>query len=114
MVTQIELPDLTKKELILTLIKADMRNVKLIYGLENAGALVENFYSNLNVIVLKLIGFEETERKDELYALYDKKMAALIDLHVTDFIDGINYLALDFYNELLLQKIKLNCGINAE
>jgi len=106
MVTHIELPDLTQKELILTIIKADMRHVKLIQGLENAGASVDHFYSDLNVIVLKLLGFEQSVRKDEWYALYDKKMAALVNLTVHDFIDGINYLALDFYNELLLQKIK--------
>jgi hypothetical protein len=108
MVTQIEIPNLTQKELILALIKADMRNVKLIQGLDRAGALVEHFYSDLSVVILKLIGFKETERTDALYELYDKKMNMLIDVSVHEFREQLNYLAVDFYNELLLQKMMLN------
>ena len=110
--THIQLPDLTQKELILTLIKTDMRNVKLIKGLENAGALVEHFYSNLNMIVLALIGFKKAQRTDALYALYDKKMDTLIDIDVADFTDRLNQLAHDFYKELLLEKLKLDCGVS--
>ena len=40
---------INNKELILNLIKADMRNVKLITGLEQAGALVEHFHTDLSV-----------------------------------------------------------------
>ena len=105
MQTQISLPNLTQKELILTLIKADMRNVKLIQGLENAGALVEYFHTDLCFIILKLIGFEDAERTDELYAFYDTKMHALVDVSVDVFREKLPYLAVDFYNELLLQKM---------
>jgi len=105
MITQTQIPNLTQKELILTLIKADMRNVKLIQGLEHAGALVEHFYSDLSVVILKLIGFEDAERTDELYALYDTKMHALVDVSVEVFREKLPYLAVDFYNELLLLKI---------
>jgi len=105
MITQIQIPNLTQKELILTLIKADMRNVKLIQGLGNAGALVEHFYSDLSVVILKLIGFDDDQRTDALYALYDTKMHALVDVSVEVFREKLPYLAVDFYNELLLLKI---------
>lgn len=105
MQTQIETPNLTKKELILALIKADMRNVKLIHGLESAGALVEHFYTDLSVVILKLIGFEEAERTDALYELYDEKMNMLIDVSVYEFTERLNYLVVDFYNELLVRKL---------
>ena len=97
----IAIPNLTKKELILCLLKADMRNVKLIQGLESAGALIEDFYSDLSVTILKLIGFEEAERTDEQYQFYDKVMNRLINRDVAEFIEQLNYLAVDFYNELL-------------
>lgn len=105
MTTQIETSNLSQKELVLTLIKADMRNVKLIQGLENAGALVEHFHSDLSVVILKLIGFEDGERTDALYAFYDTKMHMLLDVNVEMFREKLPYLAVDFYNELLLLKI---------
>jgi hypothetical protein len=77
MVHTIEGTHITKKELILCLLKADMRNVKLIYGLESAGALVEDFYADLSCTILKLIGFNEAERTDDLYRFYDTLMNRL-------------------------------------
>lgn len=97
--------NLTQKEFILSLIKADMRNIKLISGLDKAGALVEHFYTDLSMVILKLIGFEDAERTDELYAFYDKKMNILIDVSVSEFVDQLNYKAVDFYNELLYMKL---------
>lgn len=101
MAHQIEGTNLTKKELILSLIKADLRSVKLVQGLEKAGALVEYFHSDLSITILKLIGFEQSERTDELYTFYDTTIDKLVDCDVDAFVAQLNYLAVDFYNELL-------------
>lgn len=101
----INAPNLTRKELILSLIKADMRNNKLITGLDNAGALVEDFYTDLGTVILKLVGFGDAERDDDLYDFYVQTMEELIDLEVSEFVEKLNYLAVDFYNELLSEKI---------
>jgi len=102
----IEVAGITKKELILSLIKADMRNIKLIKGLDKAGALVEYFHSDLGTIILKLIGFEEVERDDTLYDFYDKTLNRIIDIDVSEFMEQLNFLTVDFYNELLCVRIE--------
>ena len=102
MSTHIQRTNLTQKELILILIKAEMRNVKLIYGLEQAGVLVEHFYADLSMVILNLMGFEEKDRTDALYDFYDQCMHALIDVSVGEFTNQLPFLAEAFYNELLM------------
>ena len=97
--------DLSQKELILFLIKADMKNQKLIKGLDNAGALVEDFYTDLGTIILKLVGFENSDRDDTLFEFYDNKMKGLIDISTDDFLEKQRILALELYNELLIERI---------
>jgi hypothetical protein len=97
---------MNNQDLILTLIKSDMRNQKLINGLDQAGVLAEDFYTDLSTAILQLIGFEDSERTDDLYEYYDQMMDKLLDLEVNDFLDKQKNLALQFYNELLMERIK--------
>jgi hypothetical protein len=97
---------INNQNLILTLIKSDLRNQKLIRGLDQAGVLAEDFYTDLATPILKLIGFEDSERNDELYEFYDHTVDRLIDLEVNNFLEKQKMLALELYNELLLEKIR--------
>jgi hypothetical protein len=47
------------QKLILELIKANLSNNKLIYGLQKSGLVIENFYTNLEQTILRLIGFSD-------------------------------------------------------
>jgi hypothetical protein len=91
-------------DLILTLIKADMRNYKLILGLDNAGVLAEDFFTDLGRTIMLLMDFEEEDRDDSLYELYDKFMDRLVDINVHQFHDAIKPLSIQLYAELLAEK----------
>lgn len=58
------------QNLILALIKADMKSFKLIRGLENAGALTEDFYSDLERSILDLLDVEHAQR-ERLFRVYE-------------------------------------------
>ncbi len=83
-----------------------MRNVKLIYGLEQAGALVEHFYTDLSTVILTLMGFEEKDRTDALYDFYDTTMHAVIDVPIGEFTQQLHVLVEVFYAKLLVRNSK--------
>ena len=93
------------KELVLALIKADMRNMKLIMGLERTGFSVEYFPTDLSQEILRLVGFEDSERNDDLSNFYIRSLEQALEVTLDEFRFRIHTLALDFYNLLLNEKI---------
>lgn len=98
--------NISKHRLIITLIKAELKNNKLIQGLREAGMEAEDFYVDLGTTILSLIGFKEEELEDEVYDFYDQAIDDLVKTHLNSFNEKLNYLSLDFYNQLLQYKIK--------
>ena len=94
---------MTKTNLIIALIKADMKNHKLIRGLDEAGALVEDFYLSLDGIIMDELGFSD-EEQEEAYELYSKKMRQLEKLPLSSFLQNLNANAQELYIELLAEK----------
>ncbi len=94
-----------QKELILSLIKADMCNNKLITGLEKAGMSVEDFYGDLDIQILKLMRFDSQQREDELHDFYYCSLENLIiDIPVEEFRERLPQLALEMYEALEKKK----------
>jgi hypothetical protein len=89
--------------LVLSLIRAEMKNHKLIRGFEAAGALIENFYIGLDHQIFNLLSIEEDIR-EQLYEVYDSYIEQIEELSADDFLDQLNQLALDLYVVLLAEK----------
>jgi hypothetical protein len=87
-------------ELMLMIIKANLCNNKLIFGLEKAGVDAENFYGDLETVVLTLMGFDLKAQEDELFAFYYDKMNALLEIDVKIFRENLNRLAEEMYEAL--------------
>ncbi len=92
------------KDLILLLIQADMRNSRLIGGLNKAGALIENFDTDLAFVVFTLIGFKE--RDDSLYTKYFRYLERLNELDLSVFLDKQCFYAFKLYQILIKEKEK--------
>lgn len=101
--------DLTNSDaiLIISLIKAEMKNYKLIKGLDQAGALTEDFYLDLDRIVLNLLSIEDDDEREAFYKIYDEHLDRLLELNIDDFTVKLNDLALELYIDLVTEK-KLN------
>jgi hypothetical protein len=90
--------------LIIELLQSDLRNSKLIYNLNNAGVLVEDFYTDLCKPIFQLMGFEEDEQDDALYDLYFNTLEDLCDNDLEEFLPRRNKLALELHATLLAEK----------
>lgn len=92
---------MNNEKLILTLIKSDIRNNKLVLGLNELGLLSDGYFTDLGYTIMNLMGFEE--RDDALYQIYDRFMDDLLDKDITDK-EVLNDLALNLYASLLAEK----------
>ncbi len=104
MISESNIPE---KQIILKLIKAEMKNFKLIRGLKNAGMVTEDFYTDLSGLIISLMGFEE-ESREEILRQFDKYMENLDDVAVSKFSESLNQLAHALYERLLERKITKN------
>lgn len=91
-----------KKREIISLIVVDMRNRKLIIGLEQAGLNAERFYSELTEIILHRMGFEEIS--DDIYNWYHVTLEDLINVSVSVFMSQKNEIALKMYEQLVFRR----------
>jgi len=90
--------------LILSLIKADLVNTKLIVGLQQAGLGVENFYTDLAGSIFDLIGF--LERDDDLFDHYYNLLGEFEEMDVYEFQERLNAITRKIYRRLLQEKEK--------
>lgn len=97
--------DMEQEQLILRLIKAEMKNVKLIRGLRHAGAVMEDFYTDLGGLIVSLMGFEEDTR-EEMLSCFDMFMENLDQIPVGKFGDSLNNLSQTLYHQLLEKKLR--------
>ena len=93
-----------KKQLILSLIKDDLINSKLVYGLIGLGLTTDNYFLYLGQTIFKLMGFEDNKKTELVFEQYIElsKKAVLID--ITESHQPLNGLVLEIYEELCKQK----------
>jgi len=93
---------INKKEIIQLLI-ADMRNRKLLIGLEKAGLTTEYFYTSLCYIILDKMGFDG-KRDEVIYEWYEDTMQSILEQDLEYFIEKQQRLANGVYQMLLEKK----------
>lgn len=93
------------KKLILSLIKDDLMNMKLVSGLSALGLDADHYIPFLGDTIFHLMEFEEKEQSDLIYKTVYLVMAERVN--EVDFKyskDKLDSLALDIYNELIQAK----------
>lgn len=95
-----------KRELIQLLV-ADMRNRKLLLGLEKAGLHAEGFDTCLCYIILGKIGFD-AQKDEAIYIWYEETMQALLEQDVFYFRERQHYQARRVYHMLIEKKYETN------
>ena len=95
----------TKEKLILSLIKDDLINAKLVNGLNEMGLKAEGFYLHLTDTIFELMDFEDNEETQfvfERYVEFSKK-AACVD--VSQSHEAMDALALEVYLEVFCGRL---------
>lgn len=96
------------KDLIITMIKDDLTNLKLIYSLNDIGLQADGYSLNLNTTIFKLIGLNTHDRRlDTLTDNYLELTRKVTRLDISKDRNQLNELSLEIYNYLQTVKRKM-------
>ncbi len=92
------------KQLILSLIKDDLINTKLVNGLNEMGLNADNYFLHLKDTVFELMGFKDDEESERIFKRYIKLSNKVLLIDISRSHKSINDLALKIYFELSTRK----------
>jgi hypothetical protein len=93
-----------KKKLILSLIKDDLINAKLVNGLNEIGLNTDNYFLHLSDTIFKLMGFEDNDEAETIFERYMELTKRSMFIDISQSHKPMDYLALQIYTELLSRK----------
>lgn len=97
-----------EKELILSLIKDDLVNNKLLIGLDALGLRAADYYLNIGDVIFSLMGFPENNDSDRVYELYLELTKRARFLNLSETQNQLGQLAQEIYAELMVHRSTLN------
>lgn len=89
----------SNKEEIIQLILADMRNRKLLMGLESAGLPTDDFTTNLSELIFSKIGIPE-QHETHIFNWYEDTVYSLLNTDLNKFREHQLFLAERLYDSL--------------
>jgi hypothetical protein len=95
-----DINSLPVKNLLVSLIKDDLINSKLVNGLIEAGLNASQYQLHLGDTVFSLMGFEEDRFSDEIYELYINLGKKAKDISITSSNAALDDLAGEIYTVL--------------
>jgi hypothetical protein len=95
-----DINSLPVKNFVISLIKDDLINSKLVNGLIEAGLNASQYQLHLGNTVFNLMGFEEDHYSDEVYELYIKLGRKAKDISISTTADRLDDLASEIYTVL--------------
>jgi len=90
-----------KKDLILSLIKDNLINTKLVNGLSNLGLDSDQYFLHLGDTIFALMGFKN--ERDEIYENFIQLSSKANKIDISKNDSAMDSLALEIYNELELR-----------
>jgi hypothetical protein len=98
------------KHEILTLILADMRNRKLLMGLDATGLSTDEFNTNLSELIFIKMGIEK-QHEVLMCNWYETTIFDALDIDLNTFRQHQLFLSLTFYDALQEKNRKLQAGL---
>lgn len=93
-----------QKKLILSLIRDNLVNTKLLLGLDGLGFETGHYSLYLGETIFRLMGLEEKGLNEDLYEHYLEIQQRVKFIDIKESFEQLDALALDIYNELLQHK----------
>jgi hypothetical protein len=96
---------LDKKELVISLIKDNLINLKLVSGLNHLGLIADDYCLHLGDTIFKLMGFEASEQNDLIFeTVFVGNSEKVCQIDFSTSLDELNLLSMTIYDELLFAK----------
>ncbi|MCC6372358.1 MAG: hypothetical protein IT236_15245 [Bacteroidia bacterium] len=97
---------LDNKNLILSLIKDDLINTKLISGLENLGIDAGLYLLGISDAIFVLMGIDDGKKGEELFEYYlDLRDGKILRVDLKESYEAIDGLVLEIYDALIAKKL---------
>jgi hypothetical protein len=97
--------EINKTDLVLSLIKDNLINMKLINGLNNLGLIADDYCLGLGDTVFKLMGFEANDKNDLIFEkVFIANSEKINQIDVSHSKDEVMRLSMEIYQELLFVK----------
>lgn len=93
-----------KQALILSLIKDDLINCKLVHALKDIGLNADDYLLNLSSNIFNLMGFEDTPQNEANYKYYLDLSQRVKYIDISKARERFDELALEIYTELILRR----------
>jgi hypothetical protein len=89
-----------KEKLILSLIRDDLINAKLIHCLSEAGLNADNYLLHLSDTIFNLMGFEDHVQTAPIYERYNELSKRAMFVDISESYQPMEDLALQIYTEM--------------
>ena len=93
-----------KEKLVLSLIRDDLINTKLVYGLSDLGINADGYLLHLSTTIFELMGFDEKQRSDELTERYIELTQQMKSIDAEEMHEQLADMAKSVHAELLAIK----------
>lgn len=93
-----------REKLIISLIKDDLINTKLIRGLDELGLDSGKYFLHLSDTIFMLIGIKENKKGEKLFEHYLALKHKVRFIDITKSYEALDNLALSIYIELINKK----------
>ena len=93
-----------KQKLILSLIKDNLINTKLVNGLNAMGLDASSYSLHLSETIFELMGFEDSKRSDQVFEYYLELVEKVNDINIAQSHDALDLLTTEIYGELLIRR----------
>ena len=91
------------KSLIIRLIKEDLKNYRLVKGLNDLGLTSSEYLLDIAYVVFRLMGFEEGQIDDDLHQLY-VMLTNNLEIDELGDPDLLDQFSVNIFAELLVEK----------
>jgi len=95
---------MTEKELIISLIKDDLTNIRLITGMEKLGLDYDQYYLQLSETFFALIDFKSKEWEERAYDEYLEYSKKVLSIDIAKHPEKLTAMANTVYNKLIEEK----------
>lgn len=95
----LNLNKMLQKDIIISLIKDDLTNIRLVSGLERLGLDAGKYYLHLNETIFKLVGLKED--RDDFFEKYISECRTVHNIDIFKYPELLNGMALSLYNKLI-------------
>lgn len=87
-------------ELLISLIRDDLTNLRLVQGLNSLGLEAGEYHLHLSSTILQLMGFADDPESDALYHVYMLHCSRVYTLRIDEQPQALDFLAQEVYRVL--------------